>query len=47
MLTCCNYLADAKAQVQRAISEAANFKYKYGYNITPDLLAKRIANVSV
>jgi 20S proteasome subunit alpha 1 len=41
-----SFAADAKAQVQRAISEAANFKYKYGYNITPDLLAKRIANVS-
>jgi len=32
--------------VQRAQSEAANFRYKYGYDITPDLLAKRIANIN-
>ncbi|CCU98368.1 unnamed protein product [Malassezia sympodialis ATCC 42132] len=37
---------DARAQVQRARSEAAEFKYKYGYPITPDLLAKRLANLN-
>ncbi len=38
--------ADARAQVQRAKMEAADFKYKYGYAITPDLLAKRMANMN-
>ncbi|GAA6014825.1 hypothetical protein JCM10207_002194 [Rhodosporidiobolus poonsookiae] len=38
--------ADARSQVQRAISEASQFRYKYGYEITPDLLAKRIANIN-
>ncbi|GAA5823163.1 hypothetical protein JCM10212_004252, partial [Sporobolomyces blumeae] len=38
--------ADARSQVQRAQSEASQFRYKYGYEITPDLLAKRIANVN-
>ena len=37
---------DARAQVQRARSEAAEFQYKYGYPITPDLLAKRLANIN-
>lgn len=39
-------IADARAQVQRAKMEAADFKYKYGYSITPDLLAKRMANMN-
>ncbi|SPO31763.1 probable SCL1 - 20S proteasome subunit (alpha1) [Ustilago trichophora] len=39
-------VADARAQVQRAKMEAADFKYKYGYSITPDLLAKRMANMN-
>lgn len=34
------------SQVQRARSEAYQFRYKYGYEITPDLLAKRIANIN-
>lgn len=40
------HIADARAQVQRAKMEAADFKYKYGYAITPDLLAKRLANMN-
>ena len=38
--------ADARAQVQRAVGEAFQFRYKYGYDITPDMLAKRIANIN-
>ena len=38
--------ADGRAQVQRAQSEAASYRYKYGYEITPDMLAKRIANIN-
>ncbi|WVO14098.1 hypothetical protein L204_101726 [Cryptococcus depauperatus] len=39
-------IADARAQVQRTRSEAAQFRYKYGYEITPEALAKRIANIN-
>ena len=39
-------LADAKAQVVRTQSEAGEFRYKYGYEITPDALAQRMANIN-
>lgn len=32
--------------MQRCQAEAAEFRYKYGYEISPDLLAKRIANIN-
>ncbi|KAI6033832.1 hypothetical protein PISMIDRAFT_680879 [Pisolithus microcarpus 441] len=38
--------ADAKAQVFRAQQEAADWRYKYGYEITPDALARRLANIN-
>ncbi|RKP17975.1 N-terminal nucleophile aminohydrolase [Rozella allomycis CSF55] len=37
---------DAKAQVIKARQEAAEFRYKMGYEIPCDLLAKRIANIN-
>ncbi|CAH7683990.1 proteasome subunit alpha type-6 [Phakopsora pachyrhizi] len=39
-------MADARAQIVRAQSEAADFRYKYGYEIPPDMLAKRLANIN-
>ncbi len=39
-------IADARASTQRAIGEAADFRYKYGYEMPCDALAKRIANIS-
>lgn len=39
-------VADARAQVTRARSEAAEFRYNYGYAMPPDALAKRMANIN-
>lgn len=39
-------IADARAFAQRAQGEAAEFRYKYGYEMPCDVVAKRLANIS-
>ncbi|EJD00795.1 proteasome subunit iota [Fomitiporia mediterranea MF3/22] len=39
-------IADGHAQVTRARAEAAEFHYKYGYEISPEALARRLANIN-
>jgi 20S proteasome subunit alpha 1 len=39
-------IADARNQVTRARQEAADFQYKFGYEMPTDMLAKRIANIN-
>ncbi|VDD77583.1 unnamed protein product [Mesocestoides corti] len=39
-------MPDCRSQVQRARYEAANFKYKFGYEMPCDVLLKRIAEIN-
>jgi len=39
-------ISDARVAVQRARHEASKFKHKYGYEITPEALSKRIADIN-
>ncbi|GAW09640.1 20s proteasome subunit [Lentinula edodes] len=39
-------IADARQQIARARSEAADHRHKYGYEMSPDQLARRIANIN-
>ena len=43
-LTICQ--ANAWSQVARACAKAAEFRYKYGYEINPKALACRIVNIN-
>lgn len=39
-------IADARAAVTRARGEAADFRYKFGYQMPCDVLSKRLANIN-
>jgi 20S proteasome alpha/beta subunit len=39
-------IADARASVNRARGEAAEFRYVNGYEMPCDVLAKRLANIN-
>lgn len=39
-------IADGRASINRARSEAAEFRYKFGYEMPCDVLSKRLANIS-
>ncbi len=39
-------ISDARAAVARARQEAAEFRYQFGYEITIDLLSRRLANLN-
>lgn len=43
---CTGLQPDAHSYMTRARQEAAEFKYKYGYDITPELLARRLATIN-
>ena len=39
-------IADARNAAARARQEAGEFRYKYGYEMPCDVLAKRLANIN-